>query len=256
MEVHHHAHTTDPGFRRGKKWTHYFWEFLMLFLAVFCGFLAENQREHIVEHQREKVFMKSMIIDLGNDTAHFNLSYRGIFSMVKHIDSLTALLAKPEEMQIHAEEIYRHQVWISLYYKVIYTDRTIAQLKNSGNFRLIRKSNVSDAIIAYDIYVRNYVIQMQDDYLWLESNKLWDISNQVFKSSVFRNWLKNGYQYNKVELPDPPYFLSTEKSKIDNYINHLQTYAVASEWFLQNLKMAMQQGTHLDSLIKQAYHFK
>jgi hypothetical protein len=27
-----------------KKWTHYFWEFLMLFLAVFCGFLAENLR--------------------------------------------------------------------------------------------------------------------------------------------------------------------------------------------------------------------
>jgi hypothetical protein len=49
MEVHHHAHTAR------KKWTHYFWEFLMLFLAVFAGFLAENQREHIVEHQRKKI---------------------------------------------------------------------------------------------------------------------------------------------------------------------------------------------------------
>lgn len=36
MEVHHHAH------HEGKKnWKSYFWEFLMLFLAVFCGFLAE-----------------------------------------------------------------------------------------------------------------------------------------------------------------------------------------------------------------------
>ena len=48
MEVHAHSHTP------GKKWTHYFWEFLMLFLAVFCGFLAENQREHYVEHKRAK----------------------------------------------------------------------------------------------------------------------------------------------------------------------------------------------------------
>ena len=32
MEVHAHTHTAR------KKWTHYFWEFLMLFLAVFCGF--------------------------------------------------------------------------------------------------------------------------------------------------------------------------------------------------------------------------
>ena len=43
MEVHHHPHTS------GKKWTHYFWEFLMLFLAVFCGFIAENFREHQIE---------------------------------------------------------------------------------------------------------------------------------------------------------------------------------------------------------------
>jgi len=35
MEV--HAQTQTPR----KKWIHYFCEFLMLFLAVFCGFLAE-----------------------------------------------------------------------------------------------------------------------------------------------------------------------------------------------------------------------
>jgi hypothetical protein len=58
MEVHHHAHT----FR--KKWTHYFWEFLMLFLAVFCGFLAEYQLEHKIEKNREKQFMKSTLVDL------------------------------------------------------------------------------------------------------------------------------------------------------------------------------------------------
>ena len=52
MEVHHHAHTAR------KKWTHYFWEFIMLFLAVFCGFLAENQREHMIENHRVKESMK------------------------------------------------------------------------------------------------------------------------------------------------------------------------------------------------------
>ena len=30
MEVHAHTHTAR------KKWTHYFWKFLMLFLAVLC----------------------------------------------------------------------------------------------------------------------------------------------------------------------------------------------------------------------------
>ena len=63
MEVHAHAHTP------GKKWTHYFWEFFMLFLAVFCGFLAENEREHLVEHKQEKQYMKLMLEDVKTDTA-------------------------------------------------------------------------------------------------------------------------------------------------------------------------------------------
>ena len=66
MEVHQHTHTPR------KKWTHYLWEFLMLFLAVFCGFLAENQREHMIEHQREKEYIKSFVEDLEIDTARFS----------------------------------------------------------------------------------------------------------------------------------------------------------------------------------------
>jgi len=52
MEVHAHSHTSR------KKWTHYFWEFFMLFLAVTLGFLVENQREHYIEHKREKEYAR------------------------------------------------------------------------------------------------------------------------------------------------------------------------------------------------------
>ena len=69
MEV--HAHTSRTSGTR-KKWTHYLWEFIMLFLAVFCGFLAENQREHYIEHQREKQYMRSLLEDLQTDTATIN----------------------------------------------------------------------------------------------------------------------------------------------------------------------------------------
>ena len=68
MEVHHHTH---PGHHK-KKWTDYFWEFLMLFLAVFCGFLAEYQLEHKIERDREKVYMQNMLDDLKADTAIYS----------------------------------------------------------------------------------------------------------------------------------------------------------------------------------------
>src|SRR5688572_24275218 len=86
MEVHHHAHS------QRKRWSHYFWEFLMLFLAVFAGFLAENQREHFIEHRREKEYMKSLLEDLQLDSVTMNRIYLlGVHQIVK-LDSLIELL--------------------------------------------------------------------------------------------------------------------------------------------------------------------
>jgi len=83
MEVHAHTHTAR------KKWTHYFWEFLMLFLAVFAGFLAENQREHFVEHQREKQFINSLINDIKVDTTRLNSLIESRNIREAKLDSLT-----------------------------------------------------------------------------------------------------------------------------------------------------------------------
>jgi hypothetical protein len=69
MEVHHHAHTAR------KKWTHYFWEFLMLFLAVFCGFLAEYQLEHKIERDRARQFLESMLIDVNTNIKNLDSLY-------------------------------------------------------------------------------------------------------------------------------------------------------------------------------------
>jgi hypothetical protein len=59
MEVHHHGHVHEK-----KKWKEYLFQFLMLFLAVFCGFLAEYQLEHVIENNREKQFIRSLEMTL------------------------------------------------------------------------------------------------------------------------------------------------------------------------------------------------
>ncbi len=60
MEVHHHSH-------QPKQWKEYITEFLMLFLAVTLGFLAENLREHqIINHRIEKnkvAILKDLLAD-------------------------------------------------------------------------------------------------------------------------------------------------------------------------------------------------
>ena len=63
MEVHHHPDLHH----KPKKWKEYFLEFLMIFLAVTMGFIAENIREHFVLKKHEKEYMVSLVRDLNND---------------------------------------------------------------------------------------------------------------------------------------------------------------------------------------------
>ena len=86
MEVHHHAHTAR------KKWTHYFWEFLMLFLAVFCGFLAEYQLEHKIEKDREKQYSKTLYEDLKADTVILNGMIQETNFVIPKVDSFRLLV--------------------------------------------------------------------------------------------------------------------------------------------------------------------
>src|SRR6186997_1248567 len=58
-----HSHQTS-----GKGWKHYFFDFLMLFLAVYCGFLAENIRESRVEDERAEVLANNLYKEIIADS--------------------------------------------------------------------------------------------------------------------------------------------------------------------------------------------
>ena len=61
----------------------------MLFLAVFCGFLAEYQLEHKIENNRERQYMQSMITDLNTDLANMSITLAEKENMIKLGDSIT-----------------------------------------------------------------------------------------------------------------------------------------------------------------------
>src|SRR4026209_393434 len=151
MEVHHHSHTS------GKKWTHYFWEFLMLFLAVFCGFLAENQREHMVERQREKEYMKSLREDVEVDIKQIGKLEIELNDFISRLDSIAGDLNQFYDTGpslITYKQISRSMGFSDF----IYTDRTMQQLKNAGGMRLIRNLRVADSIVEYDATVRRGLV--------------------------------------------------------------------------------------------------
>ena len=151
MEVHAHSHTSDPDSHRGrKKFTHYLWEFLMLFLAVFCGFLAENWREHIIEHKQEKQYIKSFYEDLTADEYNLQMTVTNLNNQAQIGDSLFKLM-KNVSTATPANHIYMYLLSItrSSATNLYVNDRTIVQLRNAGGMRLIHNKAVSDSIVAY-----------------------------------------------------------------------------------------------------------
>ena len=142
MEVHAHTHTSR------KKWTHYLWEFLMLFLAVFCGFMAENFREHQIEHKREKEYITSLIKDVELDTASLRLSSNVRKKYITYFDSLVFLLKQNDKSKLN--DIYLYARFLGRITEFKYHDRTIQQLKSSGSLRLIRNKKAADSITIYD----------------------------------------------------------------------------------------------------------
>ena len=143
MEVHHHAHTSR------KKWTHYFWEFLMLFLAVFCGFLAEYQLEHKIEKDREKQFIKSLIADLQDDGKILSTMTNSEQSGIASLDTLMDLLNNPELAKKNGDQLYYAARMGPRYIPFANNSRTFDQLKFSGGFRLIRYPEASNKIMDY-----------------------------------------------------------------------------------------------------------
>ena len=153
---------------------HYFFEFLMLFLAVFAGFLADNWREKLQEHKREKEFIKSIVEDLKSDTLQSGKILVQLKNTSISIDSVLTELSSPEVIE-NSNNVYR--LWTqNLDIKAfVSNDRTIQQLKNSGELRLIRNKAVSDGIMKYDQTVKNYYQQSNFMYNELGDQNIYSL---------------------------------------------------------------------------------
>ena len=130
----------------------------MLFLAVFAGFLAENQREHLVEHQREKQYIKSLLLDLKRDTNALSQNIKSRMERRICADSLIYDLSFPVNTETQ-NSIYNNAAKLSSLQLFNYSNSTIQQLKNSGLMRLIRKSDVVNSINLYDLRVTRHKVR-------------------------------------------------------------------------------------------------
>ena len=213
MEVHAHSHTAR------KKWTHYLWEFLMLFLAVFCGFLAEYQLEHTIEKQKGNDYIKSMIEDLQNDTAKLNKVTSSLININKSID--TIFLYYNDIGTGTNPVLLKNLRAINGFPTFFYSDRTIQQLKNSGGMRLIKDKKAANGIMEYDATIRNY----ENNATYVQ--RYWEGLTEHRLNIIDRQSLDSLISNSAVSKIEPNYLITDDPvalRKFKNLIYELQFY--------------------------------
>jgi len=182
MESHvHHMHNGPS-----QGWKHYFFEFLMLFLAVFCGFLAENIREHGVERKKEKQYMRSLWLDLQEDTSSLRDISSRFAQSNKNIDTLIRIL-KSSYKNDSTCKIYRLAMTIPFADRIPQPDnKTFEQLKNSGNLRLIHNNELLTKIGAYYNRYSQMMIGGPGQMLFQNRHDLYLFTYELFDMAVFQ----------------------------------------------------------------------
>jgi len=180
MEVHHHPHVEKKSFKE------YLLEGLMIFLAVTLGFFAENIREHFADKEKEHVYLESFVNDLSIDEQNLPQLIHSINEQQIHgsdtlFDLLNhASLNNPENgIYYFLQRMVRQQG-----IKIFVTDRTIEQIENAGEMRLITNKQVSDTLIDYYKQI-DFIAYLQNTLLDMKA-KLWNDAEPILKGNDFR----------------------------------------------------------------------
>ncbi len=231
-----------------KKFKKYFFEFIMVFLAITAGFFSENIRESFGEKDREREYVRSVTEDLRQDiyTLDSIITQRKKKDMM--LDSLLILLHSSELKQ-RGNEVYYFARWAPRTYRFFSNDRTLIQLRNSGNWRLVRNREVSNALQIYDEQVRTitqYIEHREESLvliLYSSLNKLFD--NQVFNQMVV------GISFKKPTTN--PSLLSYDKEALNEFANQIHFLKNSNLYFIRNSTTLLGYSKKTLSLIEKDY---
>ena len=162
-----------------KKWWKYFFEFLMLFLAVTLGFFVDNLREEMADRNLESQHIQSLLSDLKQDTSLFQRQIREHKQVIDMCDSVMLLLKKEERTQHDLQRLYFLSRRMMPQIKTFFlNDRAYEEMTSSGVLRLVHHKNIADSISKYYFssrklsWLNNAVISRSERKTTVESRVL------------------------------------------------------------------------------------
>ncbi len=231
--------------RLKEKLPHFFFEFVLVFLAVFCGFLADNQREAMADKETASRYMKLLVADLKKDTAEIGHEIGRANLALTNTDSLLLFLYRYNPGGNLPLKFSDFDFRGLLHLKIIFSDRTSSQLKSSGQMRLI-KANVADQILNYWSVQEETKISL--DRFLIYRNRGRQFSEQLFYFTEIQlraRGLIAPIKDLKVIKSDPHLW-----KEYANIVSHCQVVLLQHA---QQLKIAKSEATKLLELVQKEY---
>jgi len=242
MEVHHHPELPHGEKKRFKE---YFLEFLMIFLAVTMGFIAENIREHLSDNSKQYEYINGLVKNLESDTvilkkaiANTKIQVRGIDTL-RHVskDQLTQLNVQDSLLLLTLKYLFSNQNFRN-------NDITLSQLRNAGGYRVIRKEGALDSIAVYESLNRNLTEQFSECLSIFDKAR--DRAGLIFdlNAAELKFFLHPG---------TTPVIISYDKERIQAFYNASWFAEVALQAYNAQLKNHLLYSTHLIAYLKKLY---
>ena len=249
MEVHHHPDLHH----KPKKWKEYFLEFLMIFLAVTMGFFAESLRESLLTNEKEHQYMESLVNDLNNDISELNsvIPFHNVF-IYKMDRALQVSVENIKDLN-NQHTFYNQFVYFySFDGQFIQHDKTLSQLKNSGEYSLIKNRAVLDSLTELNLYYEQ-TVKFDGTYYYEYELKLIDIGAQVMKMSPLNSF---GDTLSEVYPKNIEIFTTYDRQKLEQLYSWIRNLRAALDIYRGNEMAYQKKAMRLRDFIIKEYHLR
>lgn len=231
-------------------------EIILVVIGILIALQINNWNEARKDAEAVKQYMSNLLIDLAKDKNDLQKSIEFGPIPIQYNDSLFLELQK-NPLQGKEKRIYHFLLLYTNEINIYYHDRTISQLRNSGGFGLIQNQDISDAILDYDIHMREtkrYIDSSRANHHVnseiLHHRKIFEL----YKVEHLReSAIRHRDEIDQVTYPYDLKLLSYDELDIKVALNSLSSIRSIDQYKYQRAIQALEINQKLDVLIRNEF---
>ena len=223
MEVHHHPDLHH----KSKPWKEYILEFIMIFLAVSMGYIAESFRESRLNQEKELRYAESLVRDLKEEKKGAIQVIKENKEMMVAIDTFVRIRSLDFTIQKNNILFFKLLDKANLWRKIVQTPNeiTLNQIKATGGLNIIRPK-IANLITELDI--SNQHVKSIENILSSHNEEAFRMIYEIVDYPAL--WNKNGGL-----TEDLPFLIVDDKKKLIKYFNLTADLGYTIEGYINTL---------------------